>query len=376
MDYRTSLYNREHLQNMYFYNYKLLVSNMLNIISKLNIPLYGEYALKDYYDFSNLKKTLPIQVVVVNEDLHVRLLKEIFGKDNMNYFDDVGKSTIFIKKGDVMNQIALKVPLLNYNRIYKQHLSQGQYQVHKTQNKLNMRYITPMFCLIDVLYKMVNSINNIDDWALSYKLYKEVLGKMNIKASQSKSNNSTSDKGFPAVLTTKSDNILYEIYQSCIKDKEVLLTGEVISDFFLGTVSNIDHLDAMIYPGSTLISDLNQKYEQIIGIKEVKIHHFLIRTKYLIEIDKKIVMNIYSINTPISFIQPNIPNIYGHILCMLMIHFIIKRNNHSEQLNAIKKLMALETNIDKNNRHTVFQSNVFDSFYDFNCSTLQKIINK
>ena len=75
-----------------------------------------------------------------------------------------------------------------------------------------------MFCLIDVLYKLVNSITNIDDWVLSYKLYKEVLGKLNIKPVQPKA-----DKlQLSSILTTKSDNILYDIYQSCIKDKEVL----------------------------------------------------------------------------------------------------------------------------------------------------------
>jgi len=369
MDYKTSIYSREQLQHLYFTNYESLVTNMLNIIKKLNILLYGEYALKDYYDLKNFKKILPIQVIVTNEDLHVKLLKEIFSKDNMNYFDDVHKSTIFIKKGDIMNQIALKVPLLNYNRIYKQHFNQGQYQV---QNKLNMRYISPIFCLIDVLYKLVNSINNIDDWVMSYKLYKEVLGKLNIKPDQPKSNNLPRTLTLNKSTLNKSADVLYDIYESCIKDKEVLLTGDLISDFFLGQTSNIDHLDAIIYPSSTLIGDLNEKYQEKVVIKETKIHHFLIRTKYLIEIDNKIVMNVYSINTPISFIEPNIPNIYGHILSMLMIHFIVKRNNQNEQMTIIKKLMAIDTNIEKNNRYTVFQSNALDSFYDFNCSTLQK----
>jgi len=117
MDYKTSLYNKERLQHLYFLNYKSLITNILNIISKLNIPLYGEFALKDYYDIGDLKQTLPIQIIVTNEDLHIRLLKEIFAKDNMNYFDDYGKSTIFIKKGDIINHQALKVPLLQYNRI-------------------------------------------------------------------------------------------------------------------------------------------------------------------------------------------------------------------------------------------------------------------
>ena len=52
-------------------------------------------------------------------------------------------------------------------------------------------------------------------------------------------------------------------------------------------------------------------------------------------------MNIYSINIPISYITLNIPNLYGHILCMLMIHFIVRQNSHNEQLNIIKKLMAI-----------------------------------
>ena len=383
MDYKTSLYNKEQLQHLYFLNYKSLVTNMLNIISKLNIPLYGEYALKDYYDIPTLKKTLPIQIIVTNEDLHIRLLREIFGKDSMNYFDDYGKSTIFIKKGDIINQQALKVPLLQYNRIYKQHLALPQYQVRQQYNKLNMRYIAPIYCLIDVLYKLVNSIDNMDDWVFNYKLYNAVLVKMNIKP---RANNNTLKGGnslpslltaksiniLPPLLTVKSDNILYDIYQSCIKDKDGLLTGDVISDFFLGTSTNVEQLMVVIYPGSTLLSELNAKYDKRINITESKIHHFIIQAKYLIEIDKRLVMNIYSINSPISYITPNIPNIYGHILCILMINFIVKRNNNHDQLNIVKKLMAIEPNIDKNDKYSIFQSNALPSFFDYNCSTLYK----
>ena len=372
MEYLKAINLRKNLLNEYYKRAEKngYISIIFDEIEKLEICLYGKYALEHYHNMvytnNKIKLILPVTIIIESDKIFNEFMYNISLKisKNLKKKINIRKQFVTVEDDEILN-----FPIVGYIQIYndKNYIK----KIHK--NKFT--YALPIYSLLDYIIKFVdptkNGLNNWYEYYNSYnKIKYEIDGIKNINMPLSITN-----------INLKSDDIIINdiINTYLYNNKNIIITGKPITQYYLNeNITNLTELEIFTYDcvnEITKIKKIIDKYTTryrsfVIQKRDLFSLHISNRARMGIKYEDKTIkyyITLYNLSIPMSYIinnKFNIPTIHGQLLYTLSRNFIYFYKQ--DDIKDAQKLIGISTSLE-NNKYQVFKDNILNIYFEVFC---------